>query len=219
VVRDDLLSLPLYKGGFFVVKTNLKEVVARYCSTPVSVRVLCQVAMLIALAFVLERLVPIYNVFPIRITLAFIPMMSCGMLFGPLWGAAAYGIADILGWPIMGLAPIPLVLVSRVLTGFLFGLILHRKSLKFWPHSIISALSTEIICSMGLTTLGLTQIAHFILPLENYTYPAILLMRLPQFPITIALQIAVFPVLLKLREALCRAGYVTLNRKSVFDSD
>lgn len=166
-----------------------------------SLRVLCQVGMLIALAFVLERLFPIVNLPTLRITLAFIPMMCCGMLFGPVWGAIAFGISDILGWPVMGLAPIPLIFVARVVNGFLFGLILYHENLKLWPHSVICAFLTQIICGMWLTTLGLAQIF-------GSPYLPFFLSRLPQFAILIVLHIAVFPVLLKLREALRKTGYV-----------
>jgi len=169
----------------------------------ISVRLICQVGMLIALAFVLERLFPIVNTPTLRITLTFIPMMCCGMFFGPIWGAFAFGIADILGWPIMGLTPIPLILVSRILTGFLFGLILNREDLKMWPHSVASALSTQIICGAGLATLGLSLFT-------GTPYFPLLWSRVPQHLILIVLQIAVFPVLLKLREALRKNGYVSV---------
>ena len=177
-----------------------------------STRVLCQVAMLIALAFVLERLVPVVNLLTMRISFAFIPMMFCAMLFGPVWGAIAFGIADILGWPIMGLTPIPLILLSRITQGFIYGLVLHRENLRFWPHSIINACATQIICSMGLTTLGLAQ-------LTNSPYLPLLISRLPQVGVFVVLQIAAFPILLKLRDALRKAGHISINPESVYDSD
>ncbi|MCL2425888.1 MAG: folate family ECF transporter S component [Oscillospiraceae bacterium] len=164
-----------------------------------TLRVLSQVAMFIALAFVLERLLPIVNLPTMRITLAFIPMMCVGMLFGPLWGLAAFAASDLLGWPIMGLPPILLIFLARVVTGFLYGLILHREDLKIWPHSIMNAFSTQIIGGMVLTTLGLSH-------LFGTPYLPLLLSRLPQFAILIALHIAVFPILVKFRYALRKTG-------------
>ena len=178
----------------------------------IPLRVISQVGLLIALAFVLERLFPIVNMPTLRITLAFIPMMLCGMLFGPVWGAIAFGISDILGWPIMGLTPIPLILLARIVNGYLFGLILHRENLKLWPHAVVSACSTQIICGMGLTTLGLS------LFLGSPYFP-FLVSRLPQFIILIVLQIVVFPVLIKLRMALLKTGYISTIRKSVYESE
>ena len=168
----------------------------------ISSRELCQIAMLIALTFVLERLTPVINMPTFRITLSFIPMMCCGMFFGPVWGAVAYGVADIIGWPIMGLAPIPLILFSRIVNGFLFGIILHRENIKFWPYAVMNACATQIICSAGLTTLGLSL--YFGSP-----YFPLLWSRLPQYAVLIVLQIAVFPVLVRLRDTLRKAGLVS----------
>ena len=175
----------------------------------VSVRILCQVALLIALAFVLERQFAIVNLPEMRISFSFIPMMVCGMLFGPVWGGIAYGLADILGWPMMIGAPVPLILVSRIVNGFLFGLFLYRENLKMWPHSVLNSLSTQIICAMGLTTLGLALV-------RGAPYIPLLITRLPQVAIFIVLQIVIFPVLLKVRDALRKAGHITLNRNSIF---
>jgi hypothetical protein len=86
-------------------------------------------------------------------------------------------------------------------------LILHRENLKLLPHAILCALLVQIICGMGLTTLGLSQ-------LRGVPYQAMLWLRLPQFGIMIALQIIVFPVLLKLRDALRKAGHVTIKHES-----
>jgi len=194
------------------VKRSKSGKAASLVSTVIPLRVISQVGLLIALAFVLERLFPIVNMPTLRITLAFIPMMLCGMLFGPVWGAIAFGISDILGWPIMGLTPIPLILLARIVNGYLFGLILHRENLKLWPHAVVSACSTQIICGMGLTTLGLS------LFLGSPYFP-FLVSRLPQFIILIVLQIVVFPVLIKLRMALLKTGYISTIRKSVYESE
>ena len=204
--RNPSLVAIARREGFCLKGLFASKTVARM-NAGFSLRTLCQVAMLIALAFVLERLIPVIDIGTSRISFAFIPMMCCGMFFGPLWGAAAFGIADILGWPIMGQFPIPLILVSRMTEGFIFGLILHRKNIKTWPHSVISALLTQVICGMGLTTLGLitSPASRFF----GLPYLPLLVLRLPQFAIIFTLQIVVFPALLKLREALQKAGYVT----------
>ena len=185
---------------------------ATLVGTAIPLRVLCQVGLLIALAFVLERLFPIVNAPTLRITLAFIPMMLCGMLFGPVWGAIAFGIADVLGWPIMGLTPIPLILLARIVNGYLFGLFLYRENLKLWPHAVLSACTTQVVCGMGLTTLGLSLFF-------GSPYFPFLASRFPQFVILIVLQIAVFPVLVKVRNALRKIGYITAGCESVLEGE
>jgi len=178
---------------------KIKNIFTWNSNSKISLRTLCPVAMLIALAFVLERVVPAVDTGFMRISFAFIPMMCVGMLFGPLWGVAASGVADILGWPIMGMIPIPLILLARTVNGFLYGLILHRENIKIWPHAITIALSTQIIGGAILTTLGLVQ-------LFETPFIPLLITRLPQFGIFIALHIAVFPILVKLRYALRKSG-------------
>jgi len=168
----------------------------------ISTRIICQVAMLIAVTFVLERLLPIINLPTLRITLAFLPMMLCGILFGPVWGAVAYGLSDIMGWFIMPLVPNYFILAARMLNGFLFGYILHRENAKILPHAVASAFTTQILCGMGLTTLGLMQIT-------GTPFFPLLVSRLPQFGIYIALQIAIFPVLQRLCDALRKSGFVS----------
>jgi len=199
------------KGGFVVVKGNKQERTALRINSRISIRTICQVGILIALAFVLERVIPPVNLMTVRISFAFIPMMICGMLFGPVWGAIAFGISDILGWPIMALPPVPLILAARIVNGFFFGLFLHREKVKLWPHAIICAITVQVICGMGLTTLGLSQ-------LLGSPFVPLLWSRVPQFIAFIILQIAVFPVLLKLREALRKTGYISLQCNSIFGS-
>lgn len=170
----------------------------------INIRIVCQVALLIALTFVFERLIPPINLPTFRISFAFIPMMCCGMLFGPVWGALAFGIADLLGWPIMGLTPVPLILVSRLVEGFIYGIVLHRENLKFIPFAIITALAVQVVCGAGLTTAGLMQ-------LTGTPYQPLLVSRLPQLAVIFTLQLAVFPVLVRFRGALQKTGILQVN--------
>ena len=61
-----------------------------------NVRMLTQLGMLIALQFVLSKFCSI-STDSLRIGFGFVPMVICGMLYGPFWCAAAYAVADILG--------------------------------------------------------------------------------------------------------------------------
>jgi len=170
------------------------------CLKPkVSTRIICQIALLIAITFVLERQFAVLNLADIRVSFSFIPMMICGMLFGPVWGAVSYGIADILGWTMMAGAPIPLILVSRIINGFIFGLVLHRENLKFWPHAFINSFLAQIICAAGITTLALSLTF-------GRPFFAQLVLRLPAIAIIFVLQIVFVPLLIKLRDALRKSG-------------
>ena len=61
-----------------------------------NIRVLTQVAMLVALQVILSKFCSI-STDSLRIGFGFVPMVICGMLYGPLWTAAAYAGGDIIG--------------------------------------------------------------------------------------------------------------------------
>ena len=166
----------------------------------VLVRTLCQVAMLIALEIVLDRFCSITT--PItRIGFAFIPMALCGMLFGPIWAGAAYAIADLLGAALFSYAVFPGITLVRLVAGVLYGLLLHRENIRFFPHLVLTALADQIICTLALMTL--------VLSLNTGTpYFKLLVTRLPQAGILLALELILFPVLLQLRKALRKARLI-----------
>ena len=164
------------------------------------VRTLCQVAMLIALEIVLDRFCSITT--PItRIGFAFIPMALCGMLFGPVWAGAAYAIADLLGAALFSYAVFPGITLVRLVAGVLYGLLLHRENIRFFPHLVLTALADQIICTLALMTL--------VLSLNTGTpYFKLLITRLPQAGILLVLELILFPVLLQLRKALRKARLI-----------
>lgn len=164
----------------------------------VSVRMLCQIAMLIALEIVLSRFCSISTP-AIRIGFAFVPIMLCGMLFGPLWAGAAYGIADLIGAALFSTGVFPGIIIARVVSGLLYGLLLHTDEVKFVPHILCTVLADQIICSLGIT--ALTLAIRYDTP-----YTLMLVTRLPQAGIMLAIELAVIPLLLKLKKSLKKAG-------------
>ncbi len=163
-------------------------------------RTLCQVAMLVALEIVLDRFCSITT--PItRIGFAFIPMALCGMLFGPVWAGAAYAIADLIGAALFSYAVFPGITLVRIVAGVLYGLFLHREELRFFPHMLLAALADQIVCTLALMTLVLSF---------NTGTPffKLLVTRLPQAGILLALELILFPVLLQLRRALRKARLI-----------
>ena len=170
-----------------------------------SLRTLIQVAILIALNIVLERWlsIPALNT---RFGLAFAPIAFAGMLFGPVWGGVTAGVADVLGFFISlssGGAFNPLITFSKVVSGVIFGLLLHREQLKFFPHVVVADLAEKVICTLGLTTLALAI-------MWGRTFWAEAVIRLPYFGIMFAVQLIILPMLARLRAALRKAKLVDL---------
>ena len=116
----------------------------------ISVRMLTQLAMLVALQFVLSKFCSI-STDSLRIGFGFVPMAVCGILYGPFWTAAAYAAADILGGLIIYGSVNPFITLSVVITGLGYGLFLHRDNVRFFPH-VAGAAAVSLFCSMVITT-------------------------------------------------------------------
>lgn len=165
----------------------------------ISIRMICQIAMLIALTIVVERLCSINTPY-VRIGFAFVPIALCAALFGPVWGGVAFGIADLIGAALFT-GIFPGITISRICSGIIFGLFLHRKEARFFPNVVCAAVVEEVICALGLTT--------FFLALNSGTpFFGMLVTRLPQAGVIIALMLVVMPLLLKLGNTLRKHGFV-----------
>jgi ECF transporter S component (folate family) len=62
----------------------------------------------------------------VRIEIGFLPVALVGALFGPLWAALTYGVADLVG-SLITTGMNPLILACKVLTGFLLGFLPKRR--------------------------------------------------------------------------------------------
>lgn len=171
--------------------------------TKFSLRTLIQAAVLIALTVVLARFLSI-STSVTRIGFSFIPVAFAGMLFGPVWGGVTAGLADILGefiFPSPGGSFNPLITFSAIVGGVIFGLLLHREQVRFFPHVVIADLAEKLICTLGLTTWALAV-------MYGVPFLAEFVTRLPQFGVMFAIQLIVLPFLVRLRAALRRAKLV-----------
>ena len=109
-------------------------------------------ALLIALKVILSRIAGIsFGI--VKITLGFIATGMTGYLFGPLLGALAGGITDLLGFFCFpqGSYFIGYTLTSMI-TGFIYGLFLHGKKPTF-IRILLTVTVESLICSLLLNTL------------------------------------------------------------------
>ena len=106
--------------------------------------------------------------------------MMAGLWLGPLAGGLTGLIADILGCLIQGYTVNPIITLSAVMWGVipaLFNPEGGKKGKKILMLSV-SVVLTAIVCSLGLTTVGLVLI-------NGYNLYSILLTRLTQFIVTV----------------------------------
>lgn len=111
------------------------------------------VALLIALDIILTRFLSIQTQF-LRIGFGFLPVAVAGIAFGPLWGAVCGAAGDILGMIIYPSgAFFPGFTLTAALTGFIFGLILHRK--QGFLRILLASAAVCILLNLILDTLWL----------------------------------------------------------------
>ena len=94
----------------------------------ISVRTLTAVALFVALEVVLSRFLSI-STESLKIGFAFVPLVCCAMLYGPVWGAVAGGLADFIGAVLFPIGPyFPGFTLTNALIGLVFGLFLRRST-------------------------------------------------------------------------------------------
>lgn len=152
----------------------------------INTKVLTYAGVLIAMNVVLVRVVAI-NIGPdLRITVGNVPVILASLWFGPVIGAICGGLGDLIGCILSGYAPIPLLLVSSVLTGFLpyffkkfivKGISDSRNKVGIYGMGFVRMLVmmtiVNLITSQGFSTLGLAQYT-------GISFAAEFLIRLPQ---------------------------------------
>lgn len=151
-------------------------------------------SLMIALALVLNRIVPATPVY--HLTLDFIPVFIVGVLFGPVWAAIAYGIADTIGSILIPFGAYnPGITLSLMLLGVVYGAVFFNKDCsgkKLFIRTFIAALLTFLI-KLFITTLCLWPMFG-----ADNTYWAYVLLRLPNcIPIAIA-NLILLPIVYKL---------------------
>lgn len=141
-------------------------------------------ALLIATEVVLGRLGIMTPI--VSINFSFVPLVVNAILFGPVAAAISSGLADIIGSMMMpqGLGTyFPGYTISAILTGFSYGLILHRKP-KNLGRIIVACLFTSIVISLGLST-------YWVYVMTGKGYLAILVTRTIQIALLIPIKIFV----------------------------
>jgi ECF transporter S component (folate family) len=167
----------------------------------VSVRAICEMAMLIAFEVVFTRLFA-FNTSVFKIGIGFLAMAFCGMLFGPWWAVVCYFLSDLIGTMIFPTGGYnPAFSVTVILMGAVYGLFLHREDVKFWRHMVPAALIYSFVLSWGLNTFWI----HYF---YGATFMARLLTRLPQCLFDSAVQFVCLPLLKILRDRLKKANLI-----------
>lgn len=96
-------------------------------------------ALLTAISLILARfsiMIPLFGYPSVRFSVSGIPIFLAGSLFGPVFGASAGFISDIISFMISGGGPYhPGFTINSILVGFIPGLIFMQLRKKQWQYS------------------------------------------------------------------------------------
>ncbi len=155
---------------------------------------LASLAMLIALEIVLSRFVPVISTQQIKISFAFLPVAIAAYLYGIKGGAVVAGVSDVIGALLFPVgAYFPGFTLTAVLEGIIFGFFLSKKregKMNVFLSALIPVLITQVFLSLGLNSLWISI-------MYNNPYTAMLLTRLVQTLVMIAVQAVIIPVFIR----------------------
>lgn len=156
-------------------------------------------SLLLAMDIVLSRFFAVQ--LPIvKLTFAFIPLSMAGILFGPIPAAIVAGIGDFMGTILFPMgAYFPGYTITAFLTGMVYGIFLHRKSVTLW----------RIACAVGIISIILNLCLNtiWIQMTTGKAYLAILPTRVIKSVVLAPVQIIVIRLL---------AGRLQLLEKHLF---
>ena len=91
----------------------------------------------------------------LKIGFAFVPLVCCAMLYGPVWGAVAGGLADFIGAVLFPIGPyFPGFTLTNALIGLVFGLFCAAAHLvRLVSSPFVPRCSSTIWCSVCCSTL------------------------------------------------------------------
>ncbi|MBO5200250.1 MAG: folate family ECF transporter S component [Clostridia bacterium] len=146
-------------------------------------------AALVAVAVVLSRFCSL-NMWNMSIGISFVPIMLCGMLFGPLWGGICGAAADFIGAVLFPFGTyFPGFTAVAFLSGTLFGLMgtaAHRMKGRWSFLGMAAVIITvdELVCSLLLNSVWITL-------LYGSPYIPTMVSRIPKAAIMLLLQVPV----------------------------
>ena len=158
-------------------------------------KMLVTASILIALNIVLSRVLSI-NAWNLKIGFTFVSIFVAAYFYGPVFSVVVAVIGDVLGALLFPSGPFfPGFTVTALLTGLLFGIMLHKKQTK--GRIILTVLADQLVLGLMLNTYWLSI-------LYGTTFWAVLPTRVLQCMIMIPVQYVTISLLMKKLPAVKR---------------
>ena len=108
-------------------------------------------AMMVALSVVLCRLLGFPQNGATRVEIGFLPIAVVAYLYGPIWSATAYGLADFIGAAIFT-GVNPFITLCKIVFGLAMGLCFHgRERIGLW-RNVAFFVAVAIVVDIGMMT-------------------------------------------------------------------
>lgn len=151
-------------------------------------RMIAYLGILLAVEVVLSRFLSI-NAWNMKFGFSFVPIVVAAMMFGPVPAAVLYGLADVIGATLFPSgAFFPGFTFSVVLTGFVFGILIHKK--QTWQRILLAVVIHQFVISLFLNSYWLSM-------LYGTPYQGLLEARIVQSLITAPIQFVIMFLLAK----------------------
>lgn len=132
------------KGFFSMFNSSAKELK--------SVRCLAFSGLMTALFIILDMCSFKIGAF-LKINAAFIAIAAVGMFYGPIPAALAATAGDLIGCLVSGQSPFPLLTITAIFEGIVYGIFLYKKDGKLLAvAAVISRLIDSFIINLLLNT-------------------------------------------------------------------
>lgn len=96
------------------------------------------------------------NMITYKITFTYIPAFLAGAFLGPIAGALAGGIGDLMGFVINPQGAInPLIFIGSVLMGALPGFVFKIPKIPAYIKIMLSFVAVFLLCTLGVNTAGI----------------------------------------------------------------
>ena len=111
-------------------------------------------ALFLSLGIILERIVPGIKTPIMKLSFGFIPIMFIAMWLGPKSAAIIAGLQDLIGALLFPFGTyFPGWTISYVISGYIYGLILHKKQYKYSNFELIARLLISSILVLGIVNI------------------------------------------------------------------
>ena len=131
--------------------------------------------MMIALSVVFCRVLGFPTSGMYRVEIGFLPIAIVAILYGPLWSALSYGLADLIGAMIFT-GVNPLILLCKIVFGFMMGIVFQKREKIGLVRNILFFLIVGFVVDIMM----MTPIFVFMF---GYTWKAALIWRLAAFSV------------------------------------